>query len=265
MLWLYSIGVHMYSIFHLSLFAALTCGIENGRCEEECVTPVDSSDAVCICPINETLVDNEICLCKLIIYQILFCVQYSIIIAQLLYFTLYDEVYENATTFIHHPLYHLGAFELSCNNDAGFNSTIQWIFLPLDDDSEIVIIDQSFVTLNITVNGMIVPVTFQAITQSFSVVTLQVSQVIPGNFVCQSNDFSLLLRVVTGMQCLVNNATYGVCFGYAYAYVESVGISSTIFTTRTYATYMIICMLRWGATTRIITTLTSQSIWHAIF
>ena len=61
----------MYSIFYLSLFAALTCGIENGRCEEECDTLVDSSDVVCICPINEILVDNEICLCKLIIYQML--------------------------------------------------------------------------------------------------------------------------------------------------------------------------------------------------
>ena len=140
-------------------------------------------------------------------------------------------MYENATTFIHHPLYHPGAFELSCNNDAGFNSTIQWIFSPLDDDSEISIIDQSaLVTLNITVDGMIVPVTFQAIAQSSSVVTLQVSQVIPGNFVCRSNDFSLLLRVVTGMQCSVNNATY-MDFALFWVYVESIGIYSTIFAT----------------------------------
>ena len=60
----------MYSVFHLSLCAALTCMIENGRCEEECVTQVDSSGTECRCPINEILMDDKICLCKLIICQI---------------------------------------------------------------------------------------------------------------------------------------------------------------------------------------------------
>ena len=133
------------------------------------------------------------------------------ILAQLLYFTLYNEVYENATTFIHHPLYHPGTFELSCNNDAGINNnTVQWIFSPLDDDSEIIIDQSTSVTLNITVDSMVVPVMFQAAMQSSSVVTLQVSQAIPGNFVCQSNDFTLHLRVITGMHCLITS--YGFCF-----------------------------------------------------
>ena len=158
---------------------------------------------------------------------------------------MYDELYENASTFIHHPLYHPGSFELSCNNDAGLNSTIQWIFSPLDGNSEI-IIDQSAlpVTQNITIDGMIVPVSFQATVQSSSVVTLRVSQVVPGNFVCQSNNFSLLLRVVTGMQCIITNANYIVywyvystifCYTYTcilYVYVtrhEKMGINLTTF------------------------------------
>ena len=194
----------MYSIFHISISAALTCRIENGRCEEECFTPVNSSDATCRCPINETLVDDKICLCMLIIYMYALLFTLYNILAQLLYFTLYNEVYENATTFIHHPLYHPGSFELSCNSDAGINSTVQWIFSPLDDDSEIIIDQSASVTLNITVDGMVVSVTFQATVQSSSVVTLQVSQAIPGNFVCQSNDFTLHLRVITGMHCLIN-------------------------------------------------------------
>jgi len=121
-------------------------------------------------------------------------------IAQLLYFKLYDEVYENGSTFIHHPLYHPGPFQLSCHNDGGFDSTRRWIFSTIDNNNSLVVIDTSTsVTLNITIDGMIVPVMFQATEQSPTTATLQVSHVIPGNFLCQSNDFNLLLRVITGI------------------------------------------------------------------
>lgn len=118
--------------------------------------------------------------------------------AQLLYFTLYDEVYENVTTFIHHPLYHPGPFQLSCHSIAGLGNNGRWIFSTPDNDL-INISHSENDTLNVTIDGKIVPVTFQATKQSSSVTVLLVSHVIPGTFVCQSDDFSLLLRVRVGM------------------------------------------------------------------
>lgn len=126
----------------------------------------------------------------------------------MLYFTLYDEVYENASTFIHHPLYHPGPFQLSCHNDAGFDSTRRWIFSTLNNDSAVVIDISASVILNVTIDGMIVPVVFQATEQSATTTTLQVSHVIPGNFVCESNDFSLLLRVITGIHICMHMYVY---------------------------------------------------------
>ena len=125
--------------------------------------------------------------------------------AELLYFTLYDGVYENTSTFIHHPLYHPGVFQLSCYSDIAFDTPRRWIVSTNDNSLVPVInIDISETTiLNVIINGVLVPVTFQAsnitVEGNLSVATLQVSHVIPGNFVCQSNDFSLALRVVTGM------------------------------------------------------------------
>lgn len=118
---------------------------------------------------------------------------------QLLYFTLYDEVYENASTFIHHPLYHPGAFQLRCYNNASLDSTRRWIFSTTDNNSPVIIDLSTTTVLNTTIDGVVVPVTFQATEQSSSVAMLQVSHVVPGIFVCQSNDFNLSIQVVTGM------------------------------------------------------------------
>ena len=125
-------------------------------------------------------------------------------IAKSLYFTLYDEVYENASTFIHHPLYHSDVFQLSCYSDTDFDIPRRWI-ISTNNNSLVADIDIPGTTvLNVTIDGVIVPVTFQASnitveSESLFVTTLQVSHVISGNFLCQSNDFSLALRVVTGM------------------------------------------------------------------
>ena len=125
-------------------------------------------------------------------------------IAELLYFTLYDEVYENASTFIHHPLYHPDQFQLSCYSETVFDSPRRWIFSTIDNSLMANINVPGSTVLNVEIDGIIVPVTFQASNTTvegelLSVATLQVSHVIPGNFKCQSNDFSLVLRVVTGM------------------------------------------------------------------
>ena len=137
--------------------------------------------------------------------------------AELLYFTLYDEVYENASTFIHHPLYHPGVFQLSCYSDIDFDSPRRWI-ISTNDNSLVANIDIPGTTVqNVAIDGVIVLVIFQAsnitveseslfvITLHITVVsearlftTLQVNHIIPGYFVCQSDDFSLALRVVTG-------------------------------------------------------------------
>ena len=123
--------------------------------------------------------------------------------AELLYFTLYDEVYENASTFIHHPLYHPSVFQLSCYSDIAFDSPRRWIIFSANDNSLVANIDiPGNTAIDVTIDGVIVPVTIQAsditVDSNRSVTTLQVSHVIPGNFVCQSNDFSLVLRIVTG-------------------------------------------------------------------
>ena len=114
-------------------------------------------------------------------------------------------MYENASTFIHHPLYHPGVFQLSCYKENGFDNPRRWVISTNDNLVADIPIRENTV-LDVTIDGVVVPVTFQASTisrsvagQTMFIATLQVSHVIPGNFVCQSNDFSLALRVVTGM------------------------------------------------------------------
>ena len=137
----------------------------------------------------------------------------------MLYFTLYDEVYENASTFIHHPLYHPGVFQLTCYSEIDFDTPRRWI-ISTNDNILVGNIDiPGIIVHNVTIDGVIVPVTFQAsnITvegESRFVTTLRVSHVIPGNFVCQSNDFSLALRVVTGM----HQTIYALCKWSQYMY-----------------------------------------------
>ena len=116
-----------------------------------------------------------------------------------MYFTLYDEVYENATTFIHHPLYHPGSFELSCNSNAGFSGSNRWTFSPFDSNLEVVIDqNQNPQTVSLTIDSKTISVDFRATQLSPTIVTLQVSQVIAGNFACQSDNFTLHLTVKTG-------------------------------------------------------------------
>ena len=124
-------------------------------------------------------------------------------IAKSLYFTLYNELYENASTFIHHPSYHSDVFQLSCYSEIDFDSPRRWI-ISTNDNSLVANTDiPENTALDVTIDGVIVPVTFQAsnvtVEGDLRVITLQVSHVISGNFVCQSNDFSLALRVITGM------------------------------------------------------------------
>jgi len=107
-------------------------------------------------------------------------------------------VYENATTFIHHPLYHPGSFELNCNSGAGFNNNTRWTFSPFDSNLEVIINQNQTVTVDITIDGMAAPVVFRSAQPSPTIVTLLVDQVIAGNFVCQSDNLSLHLTVETG-------------------------------------------------------------------
>ena len=204
--------MHKWILILLTYLAELVCGNENGRCEDMC-SNVDGIISCTCTNINETLAppDDRICLCKLTILilvlptSILFAIHTLFCIAELLYFTLYDEVYENASTFIHHPLYHPDEFQLSCYSETVFDSPRRWIFSANDNSLMANITVPGSTVLNVEIDGIIVPITFQAsniITvegELLSVGTLQVSHVISGNFVCQSNDFSLALRVVTGM------------------------------------------------------------------
>lgn len=62
-------------------FVALTCGIENGRCEEMCSNM--EGGVFCRCPNNETIADGRVCLCKklctchITVFTIMFNVLYS--------------------------------------------------------------------------------------------------------------------------------------------------------------------------------------------
>lgn len=118
---------------------------------------------------------------------------------------MYDEAYENASTFIHHPQYHTSAFQLICHNRAGFNANDsgRWIFSSFNNESVEIIPFPNIGQIqassrNVTSDGIMASVTFM-VNISSSEVTLTVDPVKPGNFVCQSdNNFDLHLRVVTG-------------------------------------------------------------------
>ncbi|XP_065913056.1 uncharacterized protein [Dysidea avara] len=178
---------------NLSVNPLLSCDIENGRCEENCFINVlvkrlvgEGEFLSCFCPPNETLTDNRVCL------------------SQFQYFMLYDEIYENTTTFVHHPLYHPNPFQISCHNDEGtIESTGNWrIVTP--DTTEVILFDtEGTITVNFTIDGVNVPVAVLGTLQPLpvgngSVATLTMSQAVSGIFSCEASDFDISLRVVTG-------------------------------------------------------------------
>ena len=118
---------------------------------------------------------------------------------------LYDEIYENTTTFVHHPLYHPNPFQISCHNDEGtIESTGNWrIVTP--DTTEVILFDtEGTITVNFTIDGVNVPVAVLGTLQPLpvgngSVATLTMSQAVSGIFSCEASDFDISLRVVTGL------------------------------------------------------------------
>jgi len=121
---------------------------------------------------------------------------------------LYDEIYENTSTFIHHPLYHPDPFQISChNNESTIENTGNWkirtseTFVVIPFDTEVTI------TVNFTIDGVNMSVDVQATLQPLtvgngSVATLTMSQAVTGIFSCEASDFDISLRVVTGLHIL---------------------------------------------------------------
>ena len=121
---------------------------------------------------------------------------------------LYDEIYENTSTFIHHPLYHPDPFQISChNNESTIEDTGNWkirtpeTFVVIPFDTEVTI------TVNFTIDGVNMSVDVQATLQPLpvgngSVATLTMSQAVTGIFSCETSYFAISLRVVTGLHIL---------------------------------------------------------------
>jgi len=121
---------------------------------------------------------------------------------------LYDEIYENTSTFIHHPLYHPNPFQISCHNDEStIENTGNWNirtpgrFVAIPFDTEVTM------TVNFTIDGVNISVDIQATLQPLlmgngSVATLTMSQAVAAIFSCEASDFNISLRVVTGLQIL---------------------------------------------------------------
>jgi len=127
--------------------------------------------------------------------------------AQLQYFMLYDEIYENTSTFIHHPLYHPDPFQISCHNDDDTIENIGNWRITTPETSVAILFTEGTITVNFTIDGVNISVDLQATLQPLpvgngSIATLTMSQVVAGIFSCEASDFNISVRVVTGLYIL---------------------------------------------------------------
>ena len=176
------------------------CSVDNRDCEEDCGTPLQDG-SYCRCPENQTLIGTS-CVCKYIVLSELvnrisyFYVRVYTSIAQSTYFSIYGEVYEDSDIFIHHPLYHVGPFEIMCNSldENAIAEQGQWIIQAFNSSTTVafnggtVFLSNSSVNASATLRGV----------ESFGQATLTVDQPVEGYFTCIVNNVSHTIRVITG-------------------------------------------------------------------
>ena len=118
-------------------------------------------------------------------------------VAQSTYFSIYGEVYEDSDIFIHHPLYHIGPFEIICNSqdENAITEQGQWVIQAFNSSTTITF-NGSTVVLN---NSSISASAMLRGEEPFRQATLTVDQPIEGYFTCTvNNSNSHTIRVITG-------------------------------------------------------------------
>jgi len=121
-----------------------------------------------------------------------------LLIARPIYFTIYGEVYEDMDVFIHHPFYHFGPFEISCQSmvNSVINTRGMWVIDVMGSRTTV-----PFDGGNVILNGSMVTVTTELRRTNQTV--LVASQPINGKFTCETSDASLspTIQIITGLMC----------------------------------------------------------------
>ena len=123
----------------------------------------------------------------------------NLLIARPIYFTIYGEVYEDMDVFIHHPFYHFGPFEITCQSlvNSAINVEGMWIIDVMDRRTTV-----PFDGGNATLNGSVVTITTEL--RGGNRTVLIASQPVDGKFTCETSDTSLsqTIQIITGLVCM---------------------------------------------------------------